>query len=128
MPGAFCCYSRAAMATEFELEALPKEPAKDGERCVVRARVPADLRYLEGHFPGHPIVPGIAQLLPLVYEPARSIWPDLPSPSSIKRLKFLEALRPGDELEVHLVRQPARLRFEIRRGDLICSLGTLTFD
>jgi 3-hydroxymyristoyl/3-hydroxydecanoyl-(acyl carrier protein) dehydratase len=115
------------MGSEFETHAGPRETIDRGERCIVQARIPQDLRYLEGHFPGYPIVPGIAQLLPLVYEPARTIWPDLPAPSGIKRLKFLEALRPGDELEVRLVREPKRLRFEIHRGELLCTMGSLSF-
>lgn len=112
---------------EFETERGAATPIEGGERCVVRAHVPAGLRYFEGHFPDAPIVPGVAQLVPLVYREARSAWPDLGAPTSIKRLKFLEALRPGDNLEVHLVRQPDKLRFEIRRGETLCSHGVLTF-
>jgi 3-hydroxymyristoyl/3-hydroxydecanoyl-(acyl carrier protein) dehydratase len=114
------------MGTEFETEAGEVEQVEGEERCVIRARVPEDLRYLEGHFPGQPIVPGVAQLLPLVYRGARAVWPRLPAPTGIKRLKFQEALRPGDELEVHLVRGVDKLRFEIRRGELVCTRGTLT--
>jgi 3-hydroxymyristoyl/3-hydroxydecanoyl-(acyl carrier protein) dehydratase len=113
------------MSSEFDVE-LPELSAGQ-TACTVRARVPADLRYLEGHFPGQPIVPGIAQLLPLVYETARSLWPDLPAPRGIKRLKFLEAIRPGDALTVELSREPGKLKFEIHKGELVASLGTLTF-
>lgn len=112
---------------EFEIERGAPERTDTGERCVLHARVPSALRYLEGHFPGHPIVPGVAQLVPLVYREARLAWPDLGAPSSLKRLKFLEALRPGDELEVELVREPTKVRFEIRRGETRCSHGVLTF-
>src|SRR5687768_4654042 len=111
------------MTREFEIEVTRADAAE----CLVRARVPATLRYLEGHFHGQPIVPGVAQLLPLVYETARGVWSDLPAPNGIKRLKFLEAIRPGDELSVSLVREPGKLRFEIRRGDLLATMGTLTF-
>jgi 3-hydroxyacyl-[acyl-carrier-protein] dehydratase len=117
------CYIPPPMTRELEIDVVVKS---ENERTV-RARVPADLRYLEGHFPGQPIVPGIAQLLPLVYETAQRAWSDLPAPTGIKRLKFLEAIRPGDELTVSLVREPNKLRFEIKRGELLATMGTLTF-
>lgn len=97
-------------------------------RAVVTVRVPEDLRYVEGHFPENPIVPGIAQLLPLVYRPAREAWPDLGSLRAIKRLKFLDALRPGQTLEVELLRDASRVRFTIRRGETDCTRGSLVFD
>jgi 3-hydroxymyristoyl/3-hydroxydecanoyl-(acyl carrier protein) dehydratase len=115
------------MTAEFEITLGEIEATERGARCVAHARVPSDLRYLEGHFPGNPIVPGVAQLVPLVYELARRAWPDLPSPTALKRLKFLEAIRPGDALQVHLEREGDRLRFEVRRGDTPCSHGTLVF-
>ncbi len=115
------------MGRELEIEIGDVEKSADGARCTVKIRVPHDARYFEGHFPGQPILPGIAQLVALVYEPATRAWPDLPAPKSVKRLKFLEALKPGDELEVRLRREQGKLRFEIRRSDLLCSQGVLTF-
>lgn len=115
------------MGREFDIEAGAVETVEGKERCIVRARVPADLRYLEGHFPDRPIVPGVAQLVPLVHEQVRRAWPHLGAPTSIKRLKFLETLWPGDELEVRLTRDGDRVRFEIVRGETPCSHGTLTF-
>lgn len=112
------------MPREFEIEMGPAE----GERCLVRVRIPEDLRYVEGHFEGDPIVPGVAQLLPLVHEPIARTWPDLGAPRSVRRLKFREALRPGDALEVALSRADRKVRFEIRRGDTSCTSGVLVFD
>jgi 3-hydroxymyristoyl/3-hydroxydecanoyl-(acyl carrier protein) dehydratase len=119
--------ARTVSTKEFEIERTPLERFEGGERCAVRARVPPDLRYLEGHFPDHPIVPGIAQLLPLVDAQARAVWPDLPVTRTIKRLKFLEAIKPGDVLTVSFVREPAKLRFEIHRSGVLCTLGTFGF-
>ncbi|MCB9597554.1 MAG: hypothetical protein H6719_32850 [Sandaracinaceae bacterium] len=107
--------------SEFEIEQLHADDA----RCELRARVPEDLRYFEGHFEGDPIVPGIAQLLALVWAPARHAWPDLPAPRALTRLKFLAALRPGHELTVRLTRTADAVSFEIERGDTPCTRGKL---
>ncbi len=115
------------MSSEFEIALGEPSHEGSGETCTVSVRVPPDLRFFEGHFPGHPIVPGIAQLATLVYEPAIGVWPDLPAPRAVKRLKFLEALGPGDTLEVRLDRTGDKLRFAIYRGETLCSRGVLTF-
>lgn len=99
----------------------------DDTTCTVRVRVPADLRYFEGHFEGDPIVPGIAQLLSLVWDQAKIAWPDLPAPREVRRLKFLDALRPEDELAITLVRKPGKLSFEIFKGETRCTRGSLVF-
>jgi len=99
----------------------------DDTTCTIRARVPRDLRYFEGHFEGDPIVPGIAQLLPLVWDQAKLVWPDLPAPREVKRLKFLDALRPDDALSITLERKPGKLTFEITKGVTRCTRGTLVF-
>lgn len=109
--------------SEFSIESR----IHDETRCEVRVRIPADLRYFEGHFVGDPIVPGIAQLLPLVWNEARLAWPDLPAPREIKRLKFLDALRPDDEVALTMERKPGKLSFEISKGGQRCTRGTLIF-
>lgn len=103
--------------------------ARDGNDVAVSIRVPSDLRYLEGHFPGDPIVPGVAQVVALAEAQARRAWPELAFAIGVKRLKFMEALRPGDELSLALSldRDALRVGFTIRRDDADCSRGTLLF-
>jgi len=108
--------------SEFVIERF----THDDERCEASVRVPEDLRYFEGHFAGDPIVPGVAQLIGLVWDQARRAWPDLPAPIAVKRLKFRDALRPGHALSVALTRGPDRLTFEVRRGETLSTKGVLT--
>lgn len=91
-------------------------------------RVPVDLRYLEGHFPGDPIVPGVAQIVALAEEPARRVWPDLGPVSGLRRVKFTRAIRPADTLTLRLVRRDAKVSFRVYKADGgECSRGTLVF-
>ncbi|HJL14085.1 MAG TPA: hypothetical protein RMH99_00445 [Sandaracinaceae bacterium LLY-WYZ-13_1] len=115
------------MGREFQIEVGPIERHDGEERCRVAVRVSDDLRYLEGHFPGDPIVPGIAQLLPIVHDPVATLWPDLGPCRAIKRLKFRAALRPGHALEVTLRRQGDKVRFGITRGETRCTDGVLVY-
>jgi 3-hydroxymyristoyl/3-hydroxydecanoyl-(acyl carrier protein) dehydratase len=92
----------------------------------VRARVPRDLKYLEGHFPGNAIVPGVAQLL-LVERAAKLAFPDLGPLKGLTRLKFEVRIDPGDEVVIELARAENKVRFAIVRGETTCSRGTLLF-
>ena len=89
--------------------------------------VPADLLYFQGHFPGAPILPAIAQLLTLVVDRIHFQWPDLGQPRRVARLKFMRAIDPGDEIEVHLERTGAEVRFTLLRGATDCTRGALAF-
>ena len=112
---------------EFECVAEPTRREGDVELRVVHVRVPASLRYFEGHFPHEPIVPGVAQLVSLVHRQVREAWPDLPAPGEVRRLKFRAAIRPGDELTLRLRRGPGRVRFEIVSGETPCTQGSFLF-
>lgn len=113
------------MPREFEVGA----EARDGLTVRVPVRVPEDLAYLEGHFPGNPIVPGVAQLVPLAEARARAAWPDLGPVAGVRRLKFMRGLYPGDELVVELTRSEdgTRVTFVVRSGDTEHTKGTLLF-
>lgn len=102
------------------------EPEGEGAHVRFAVSVPADLRYLEGHFPGRPIVPGVAQLV-LVERAIRRAWPELGPPRAVRRLKFTQALGPGDALVLTLARSGPDIRFTITRDDVECSRGVLGY-
>lgn len=107
---------------DFELG----EPSRIEGAHRILVHVPTNLRYLEGHFPGDPIVPGVAQLA-LAERAARTAHTDLGPTRGIRRLKFTARIDPGDDLSVHLTRTGDKVRFVIFRGDTECSRGTILF-
>jgi acyl-coenzyme A synthetase/AMP-(fatty) acid ligase len=88
--------------------------------------VPKDLVHFDGHFDGHPVLPGVAQL-DMVLRQARRAWPDMGVPERILRLKFKKLIRPGDRLELFLIRnaRAGRFDFEIRSESGSCASGTI---
>lgn len=116
---------RAPMGAEFELSE-PKRTGAPGGPVAFDVRVPHDLKYLEGHFPGRPIVPGIAQLA-LIERAAHAAFPDLVAPKGLRRLKFQKELLPGDALVVELERSGDDVRFVIHKHDAEASRGLMSF-
>lgn len=63
--------------------------------------VPADFPWFEGHFPGEPILPGIAQLW-LAIGNARALTGHSGQPTAIQQLKFKAPMRPDQVVELNL--------------------------
>lgn len=77
---------------------------------------------LPGHFPGHPLVPGVV-LLEAVAN-ALHAWRG-ERVARIAEAKFVAPLLPGEEADILLSDGGARVRFEIRRGDTLLARGQL---
>jgi acyl-coenzyme A synthetase/AMP-(fatty) acid ligase len=95
----------------------------------VEVRVPEDLFYFKGHFPGHPVLPGVAQLERIVLYQVGMLWPDLGQPRRVERVKFRRPIEPGDVLSLHLDHEveQRRVSYSIRRNDEICASGVMLF-
>lgn len=88
----------------------------------------AHLSWFQGHFPGHPVLPGIVQLY-WASSFARCAWSHLPATGAIDNLKFQRLVRPGAELELQLDFDGSKwLRFQYFEGQHHCSQGRLQFD
>lgn len=98
-----------------------------GETISIALRVPEDLKYLEGHFPGDPIVPGVAQLVAIAEAAIAREFPDLGPPTGVRQLKFMSALRPGDSLTLLLRRRDSSVEVSIMRGDTECTSAVIAF-
>ncbi|HEU0276787.1 MAG TPA: hydroxymyristoyl-ACP dehydratase [Rhodanobacteraceae bacterium] len=83
------------------------------ERHVASLRIGADHPALAGHFPGHPVVPGVVLLQRVAA--ALSAWRG----QRVARLdvKFLRPLLPDETARIALAGAAARIDFEITRGD-----------
>ncbi len=103
-------------------------PAADALRA--EWLVPIDHPCFAGHFPGQPIVPGVlltAQVLEAAATLIDHTWTQ--RAVQITSAKFLAPVRPGDrcdiELRVDHAGLPRKLRFDIRRGDVLAATGVM---
>jgi 3-hydroxymyristoyl/3-hydroxydecanoyl-(acyl carrier protein) dehydratase len=86
---------------------------------------PCGQPYFAGHFPGRPIVPGVA-LLEVVVEFAREWLGARCRLSELPVVKFMAPLGPGEEFVVMLEEQTdCRLRFRVVRGDTLIASGSI---
>jgi len=87
-------------------------------------RVMPDSPWFCGHFPGEPILPGIAQL-GMVFDMINQSCNQNLKISSINRVKFKQIIRPNDRLKViatPLERETGSYSFRIMVEDgLVCS-------
>jgi 3-hydroxyacyl-[acyl-carrier-protein] dehydratase len=104
----------------------------EAERVVASAKFPRDSDWFSGHFPGNPIVPGVA-LIALVEEAVitreRNEGRSL-AIAGVRRVRFRLPVRPDDEVTLEAIRMPkkeglAYLFNVYLAGESVCS-GVLT--
>lgn len=86
--------------------------------------IPGDHPCLKGHFPSHPIVPGVV----ILDEVAGLVTKMRPESriSAVTQVKFLSPLLPGEVCEIRLSHgKAASLKFECRVGDRLIATGAL---
>lgn len=95
----------------------------------VAVHVPETYGAFEGHFPGYPILAAAFQLNDLVLPRIRDERPELGDVQSVRRLKFLGRIVPGDDLvlALHWTRGEPVVDFTVSRGDRACSGGRVMF-
>lgn len=77
---------------------------------------------LPGHFPGLPVVPGVLLLEEVIR--GAELW--LQQPLHVRELpqvKFIAALLPEDQAQVHVQLQAGQLRFAVRRNEQLIAQG-----
>lgn len=79
---------------------------------------------LPGHFPGNPVVPGVALLTEVLRAVERAFGPGA-SVAGLPAVKFTAPLRPGEPFRIRLERTGGTVRFAIVRGETAIASGSL---
>jgi 3-hydroxymyristoyl/3-hydroxydecanoyl-(acyl carrier protein) dehydratase len=88
--------------------------------------IAADHPAFAGHFPGMPILPGALLLDEALHVIQRDLGIDL-TQWQLTTAKFLESVRPGDELTIeHTGIADGAVRFAVRIADRSALAGTLS--
>ncbi|WP_028007453.1 hypothetical protein [Solimonas flava] len=93
----------------------------------VTQRIGADHPALPGHFPGHPLVPGVV-LLECAAALAQARY-GYGAPRGVNLLKFIAPVRPEQDFDCVLVAgERGRVAFRIELDGRIAAQGSLQFD
>jgi acyl-coenzyme A synthetase/AMP-(fatty) acid ligase len=87
-------------------------------------RLAPELAFFRGHFPEHPILPGVAQAHLAVLFSER-LWNFRPEHADLSRVKFRRILKPLDDVVLKLSRDEKRIRFSYHLGDIDVSQGEI---
>jgi 3-hydroxymyristoyl/3-hydroxydecanoyl-(acyl carrier protein) dehydratase len=118
-----------AALTTFETRTHRQEREGDLERHTFEVYVPADAWYFRGHFPGDPILSGVAQLNDLVMPHVARAWPSSGRPRRLARVKFQKPVRPRDLIGLGLERTGAgALHFTLRVGPEEVASGSIELE
>jgi acyl-coenzyme A synthetase/AMP-(fatty) acid ligase/3-hydroxymyristoyl/3-hydroxydecanoyl-(acyl carrier protein) dehydratase len=101
--------TRDALAALFDRDGrlLPEiiSERRDGNRAIISLRVPLDLVYFAGHFPGLPVLPGVVQIHWAIRFARRYLAADAVF-SALENVKFHALVLPDTELELQLEHAP----------------------
>lgn len=121
--------TQAALARLFEPPTQPEwlgEERREGGVLRLHLRLPPDLVYFEGHFPGAPVLAGVVQLDWAVEEGRRRLGL-VGRFVGLRALKFSKPLLPGDVAVLELCAEADGLRFSYESAAGRHSSGKVLF-
>ncbi|MDH5553513.1 MAG: AMP-binding protein, partial [Nitrosomonas sp.] len=97
-------------------------------KYVVEFIVPHDLFYLEGHFPGKPILPGVVQVGWVVHY-FQELYGDAGDFLRLEALKFQQVIQPGEKICLSMMWDATkeRLTFYYTGSDCLRASGRVVF-
>jgi 3-hydroxymyristoyl/3-hydroxydecanoyl-(acyl carrier protein) dehydratase len=100
---------------------------------VSRASIPDYSPWFSGHFPGEPIVPGIAELS-IVFDVIKKLYQETGSRikiTSIKRVRYRFPVKPNEILDIKTSKndnESDTFKFEITTANGAACSGLITFE
>jgi 3-hydroxyacyl-[acyl-carrier-protein] dehydratase len=117
------CPSRAGQEVTGIFDGLTVlEETVDERGWRARLRVEPSSRAFAGHFEGEPILPGIAHLV-VVAHALRAIGGAATSLRELPSVRFRHVIRPGDVLDVVVLDDGGRCRFEVHVAGALAAAG-----
>lgn len=83
--------------------------------------IASDHPSLPGHFPGHPVVPGVVVLDRVLAEIERTYGPF--GPLRLPQVKFVQPLLPDERADIEITGETPRWKFRVVRGDTLIASG-----
>ena len=111
----------------YELKNLKKS---DSKQITADIQVPLNSPWFCGHFPGEPILPGVAQL-GMVFDAINQSGNRNKKISHISRVRFKQIIRPDDQLSVVVSPQkdhPESYSFSIMVAEELACSGVMTVE
>jgi 3-hydroxyacyl-[acyl-carrier-protein] dehydratase len=106
---------------------LASSVVNESQALRVEVHIPPGSPWFDGHFPGAPVLPGIAQL-GMVLDLIRQAFNEPVRVTEVSRVRFKQIILPDDRLTVSAEPRPGRAgtyAFRIAKGEeLVCS-GTM---
>ncbi|MCL2441513.1 MAG: hydroxymyristoyl-ACP dehydratase [Treponema sp.] len=99
---------------------------KTGSSVILEFSVPGSSDYFDGHFPGFPVLPAVAQVF-IIMQYVSRFFGIKNGLSEIKRTKLINKIRPDIPLVLYLEKKENNILFKITspNEETIYSAGTL---